>query len=190
VTALLVGMAVGLAVGAGLLVYLCPRLVDREARRSLERWLGGDHRRAVRREVDRQRGAVKEQVGLELASQLAAFPFEPADAKFLGHPAHLVVFDGYTDVKDRRQAGLRGVVFVTVAPPGRAGGSELDDAALIEECLGGGRIRWATLRAGPEPGPAGTLHPVAAASSTVSSAAGSASSRGSGIGRPLRTDSP
>jgi predicted Holliday junction resolvase-like endonuclease len=191
VTDLLVGLAVGALAGAALLVLVCPRLVDRRARRSLAHWPDRDRRLAVRREVDGRRGAVKEQLGLEVAARLAAFPFEPADARFLGHPAHLVVFDGYTDVKDRRRAELREVVFVTMCPPGPASGGDLAAAAVVDECLASGRVRWATVRAEPEPpsgGPPGAPQP--AASSTVSSAAGSASSRGSGIGWPLRTDSP
>lgn len=154
-TDLVWGLVVGLAAGGIGVAWLAARLVDRRARRAFEAWLAHGHTRAVQVHVEGHRGAAKEEVGRLLSPRLGSFPFEPADARFLGHPAQLVVFDGYTDVKDRLQDQLREIVFVTLASPG----ADPSDAALLHECLAAGRVRWSTVRPdrltlpGPPPRP-------------------------------------
>jgi predicted Holliday junction resolvase-like endonuclease len=149
VSAALVGLLVGFAIGVAALLLLRPRLEDSRARTLFDRWVAAESRRAVRLGVDDQRAGTKRRLGQDLAPQLPTFPFEAADARFLGHPAHFVIFDGHTNVKDRRSDELREIVFVTV----RSEHADLADAELIDECLQAGRVRWSTLR--PETGPPG-----------------------------------
>jgi predicted Holliday junction resolvase-like endonuclease len=146
--AALIGLAVGFALGVVSLIALRRRIEERQARYRFERWTAADRRRAVRYGVDRGRAGIKDQLGVDLAPQLTAFPFEASDIRFLGHPSHFVVFDGHTDVKDRRSEEFAEVVFVTVRPdPATPSASdEMADADLLDECLRAGRVRWSTLR--------------------------------------------
>ncbi|MDQ2725970.1 MAG: hypothetical protein M3Y36_10820, partial [Actinomycetota bacterium] len=77
-------------------------------------------------------------------------PFLAADAHFVGHPVHLVVFDGDSEVKAGVLDDLRAIVLVHVPDLSRAGprGEEqaLTDAALVAECVTDGRVRWETIR--------------------------------------------
>jgi predicted Holliday junction resolvase-like endonuclease len=106
----------------------------------LETWAVHDADRVVRRGVDRRRASIKRHIGAGLGPEMTTLPFEAADIRFLGHPAHFVVFDGHTQVKDGHVAELAEVVFVMMRPEAEA------DAALIDECLRAGRVRWSTLR--------------------------------------------
>jgi predicted Holliday junction resolvase-like endonuclease len=158
VTAAEVALAAGFALAVVILVASRSRMVERRARQRFERWAAADGRRAVRRGVDGHRAVIKQQLGLDLGPGLTTLPFEPADIRFLGHPAHFVAFDGHTEVKDGRRDELAEVVFVTVRPDrgwdrasdrepeGALADAALIDAALIEECLTAGRVRWSTLR--------------------------------------------
>jgi predicted Holliday junction resolvase-like endonuclease len=148
--AALLGLALGFGLGVALFFLQRRHVEERRARDRFERWVATDSRRAVRQQVDGRRGEVKRSLGLDLAPSLPALPFEAADARFLGHPAHFVIFDGHTDVKDRG-GEMREIAFVTVRSPyegAPVGGVEggPDDAALIDECLSAGRVRWSTLR--------------------------------------------
>jgi predicted Holliday junction resolvase-like endonuclease len=144
----LIALAVGFALGVAALVVARPHIVDRRARARFESWAAADSRRAVRRGVDDHRAGIKQQLGADLGDRVTALPFEAADVRFLGHPTHFVVFDGHTDVRDRRSDQLAEVVFVTVRPDAGSAGDDdcLADAELIEECVLAGRLRWSTLR--------------------------------------------
>lgn len=138
----LAALAAGFAAGVLGVALLWRRLVEARAVRALERLRADGDREAVLRAVDAGRAGIKAQLGTELTPLLPAFPFEPADTRFLGHPAHFVVFAGHTEVKDRRRREMAEVVFVTL----RSGGSDPSDARLVDECVRAGRVRWATLR--------------------------------------------
>jgi predicted Holliday junction resolvase-like endonuclease len=154
----LVAIAAGFAAGALAVALLWRYLVETRAARLLQLWRAEGDRRAVLRAVDAHRAGIKVELGIELAELLPAFPFEPADVRFLGHPAQFVVFAGHTAVKDRRQSEMAEVVFVTL----RSAGGALEDERLLDECIRAGRVRWATLRVDtrpPDPAPATALGP-------------------------------
>lgn len=141
----LVALAAGFAAGLLAMALAWRSLVEARAARQLERWQAGRDRREVLQAVDAHRAGAKAQLGSELAPLLPAFPYEPADIRFLGHPAQFVVFAGHTAVKDGRQKELVEVVLVTLRSEGGDGG----DARLLDECLRAGRVRWVTLRVEP-----------------------------------------
>lgn len=147
-------LAAGAGVVAGGLVafVLLRRWALARARRRFEVWRVSELPALRRRAAGHERGDVKAAVGEDLRAGgpvgLAALPFEPADARFVGDPVTFVVFDGHTDVKDRAGAAVHGVSFVTVAPEGPNGGgpSPDADALLVAECVAGGRVEWLTAR--------------------------------------------
>lgn len=142
--AALVALVSGAVAGAIVVLLLQHHRARVQAERLFERWAAHEAEREVRRAVDRERAGTKQRLGADLAPQMPRFPFEAADARFLGHPAHFVVFGGHTDVKDRHREQLSEIVFVTL----RSGALEPPDAWLVDECVSAGRVRWATLRPG------------------------------------------
>ncbi len=113
--------------------------------------------------MDAGRLAGKTGIAADLPGGLA-LPFLAADAHFVGHPVHLIVFDGDSEVKADVIDELHGIVMVTTAPPGgRAGVGDgaRRDADLVAECLAGRRVRWETIRHGtpPPPAPAPEIRP-------------------------------
>lgn len=90
-------------------------------------------RDAVQRSVAVTTGKVVEQ----FVPYLPAFPFNPRDARFLGSPIDLVVFDGLTEGEVRR------VVFVEV----KTGTSDLSTRErLVRDAVLAGHVEWVELR--------------------------------------------
>jgi predicted Holliday junction resolvase-like endonuclease len=55
---------------------------------------------ASRKSVAQSRSTLKGQIAEQMAPLLPGFPYQPADARFIGDPVDYVVFNGYTRVKD------------------------------------------------------------------------------------------
>ncbi|MDQ2724884.1 MAG: hypothetical protein M3Y36_05235 [Actinomycetota bacterium] len=151
-----VGVALGIGTVLGLLagVALLRRSAAIRAEGLFRAWRAEEAGALTRAAVDSSRLDGKTSVSAAMAGD-RALPFLAADAHFVGHPVHLVVFDGDSEVKAGVLEDLRSIVLVHVPDLGRAGrmGEErsLADAALIAECLTAGRVRWETIRhpAGP-----------------------------------------
>jgi len=143
-------IAVGFLVGFAVTAWLLRRSALGRAQARFETWRAVDLRRIRRQASDGDRAAVKGLVSDALAVDIEPLPFVGADARFLGHPVHYVVFDGHTEVKDRAAASLREVVFVSLVPRDSAPSPFVE---LIRECVTSGRVEWMTLRL-PSPGPA------------------------------------
>lgn len=121
----LVGAALGLAIG--LLIGLALFLVWRA------RYLGAIRADAVSRSLAVTVGKVSEQ----LVPYLPGFAYNPKDARFLGSPVDLVVFDGL-------DAGtLTRVVFLEV----KTGGAALSQRERqVRDAIQGGRVTWSEFR--------------------------------------------
>jgi len=56
----------------------------------------------LRKEVlEKSRAVLKGRIGEQIVPFLEQFKHNPADARFIGSPIDYIIFDGYTDVKDR-----------------------------------------------------------------------------------------
>ena len=91
-------------------------------------------RDAVRRSQDVTLGKVTE----HLLPFLVDFPYNPRDARFLGSPIDLLVFDGLDEGGD-----LRSVLFVEV----KTGRSSLSSRERrVRDAVRAGRVQWLELR--------------------------------------------
>ena len=80
------------------------------------------------------RGQLAEQV----APLLGEFTYDPADARFLGHPIDYIVFDGLSDEADDLE-----LVFVEI----KSGNARLSRReAAIRDAVRDGRVRFEVLR--------------------------------------------
>lgn len=143
--ALGLGVVLGLLAGAGLL----RRSAAIRAEGLFRTWRAEEAGALTRAAADASRLDGKTSVSAGVAGD-GALPFLAADAHFVGHPVHLVVFDGDSEVKAGALEDLRSIALVHVPDLSRVGtrGEErsLADAALIAECLAAGRVRWETIR--------------------------------------------
>jgi len=121
VPSLALGIAIGLIVAS--LLFQIWRL----------RYTQSIRRDAVQRSVAVTTGKVFEQ----LVPYLPEFPFNPRDARFLGAPVDLVVFDGLSD------GDLRRVVFVEI----KTGNASLTARERrVRDAIEAGWVEWAELR--------------------------------------------
>jgi predicted Holliday junction resolvase-like endonuclease len=141
VTAVLLSLAVGLLAGFLITYLLLRRSSISLAEGQFQASQASELRRIRHEELDTRRGDLKRQIGDDLGVEAESFPFEAADARFIGHPVHYVVFDGHTEIKDRSLDSLRGVIFVSL----RSDQSPAFESQLVEECVAAGRLRWMTM---------------------------------------------
>jgi predicted Holliday junction resolvase-like endonuclease len=118
-------------------------LAHREAEVALAEWKA-QYTVAVRQDaVQRSQAVTAGKVFEQLVPFLPDFPFNPRDARFLGSPIDLVVFDGL-DADD-----LRRVVFVEI----KTGASTLSTRERrVRDAVQAGRVAWLELRLPEAPG--------------------------------------
>lgn len=133
--AVIVGVVAG-AVAAWVLLH---RRMDAWAHRRLERWqtAAGD---AIRQDsLLRSRAVLHGRASEQLAPITTDFPFDPADARFIGSPVDFVVFDGYREVRAGRRDTLRRIVLVDV----KTGTSSLSTVQRrVRDSVVEGRYSW------------------------------------------------
>jgi predicted Holliday junction resolvase-like endonuclease len=107
-------------------------------------WWKLRYTRAVRRDaVQRSEAVTVGKVSEQLLPFFPEFRFNPRDARFLGAPVDLVVFDGLAEGMVRR------VVFVEV----KTRGARLTARErLVRDAIEAGRVEWLELRAGSDSG--------------------------------------
>jgi predicted Holliday junction resolvase-like endonuclease len=123
-----IGLAFGILIGA-LAVWTYVLL-----------WKVGYTRRVREDAVLRSQAVTAGKVHEQLIPYLPAFPYNPKDARFLGSPVDLVVFDGLAEGRVRR------IVFVEVKT-GSAGLTVRE--RMVREVVREGEIEWIELRVAP-----------------------------------------
>jgi predicted Holliday junction resolvase-like endonuclease len=118
---LVLGIAVGLLVA---LIYI-------------QRWKAR-YTQAIRQDaVQRSQAVTSGKVHEQLVPYLPEFGFNPKDARFLGSPVDLLVFDGLDDGE------LRRVVFIEI----KTGGSGLTGRERqVRDAVRAGQVAWEELR--------------------------------------------
>jgi len=100
-------------------------------------WKVGYTRRVREDAVQRSLAVTAGKVHEQLIPYLPAFPYNPKDARFLGSPVDLVVFDGLAEGRVRR------IVFVEV----KTGGAGLTGRErMVREAVRAGEVEWVELR--------------------------------------------
>lgn len=97
--------------------------------------------RAVRQDaIQRSLAVTTGKVYEQLVPFLPDFAFNPKDARFLGSPVDLVVFDGLSD------GAVRRIVFVEV----KTGGADLSvRERRVRDAVQGGQVEWLEMRLPP-----------------------------------------
>lgn len=97
-----------------------------------------------RKEVlEKSRAVLKGKIGEQIVPFLEQFRYNPSDARFVGSPIDFVIFDGYTDVKDRKMETLITVVLADVKTGKSA--SLTTEQKKIKEAVEKKRVKWETI---------------------------------------------
>lgn len=115
------------------------RLSDEKAKILFDAWRqeeeGNIRTDAVRRSQSVTRGKVTEC----LIPYFPDFPYNPKDARFLGTPVDLIVFDGLSDADE-----VQKVIFIEIKTGKAASLSKRERA--VRECIKAGRVQYSTIR--------------------------------------------
>jgi predicted Holliday junction resolvase-like endonuclease len=108
-----------------------------EAKVALERWQAEEESKIRDDAIRRSTGVVRGKVTEHLAPYMADFPYNPKDARFLGTPIDLIIFDGlYED-------DIRGIVFLEI----KSGSSSLSPRErLLRDAVIARRVTWQEFR--------------------------------------------
>lgn len=127
------------------LAYLYFRLrvgvIEDRARNDLERWKNECTRDIRKDSVSRSRSVLKGRISEQMAPFLPEFPYNHADARFIGNPVDFIVFDGYTRAKDDHADTVDVVLVEVKKGKGRLTRQEL----LIKKAVDEGRVSWKTV---------------------------------------------
>ena len=130
-------LAIIAAIIFAILYFTTRASVDTRARLLYERWLR-EHESDIRRDaVERSRSVTIGKVTEHIAPWLPDFPYNPKDARFIGSPIDIIVFDGCDAGEVER------VVFVEIKTSTSALSTR---QRQIREVIKAGRIEWQELR--------------------------------------------
>lgn len=140
----IISLVVGLVIGLVLVVWLMRVMVSNQVDNEFEKWRSRELYAVRRDALDEARPAVQRRVGTAIANWTHSFPFLQEDSRFIGHPIDYIVFEGYSDVRSKRDHQISSVTFVRARREGRAD----PEGSLVEECIRLGRVEWLTLEVG------------------------------------------
>jgi len=94
--------------------------------------------------LERSRATLKGRVAEQIVPFLVEFKYDPSDARFIGSPIDYVIFDGYTDVRDRK---MDRPITVILADVKTGKSAELTpEQKRIQDALEKKRVKWETIR--------------------------------------------
>jgi len=129
---LVIGIMTLLIVGLILYIWYQRRMLDVRVRAHIQR----EQDRIRKDALTKSRAVLKGKIAEQMAPLLDAFPFHPADARFVGSPIDYIVFVGY-----HRNAPSE-IVLVDIKT-GNATLSQIE--RKIERLVEAKRVRWMTI---------------------------------------------
>jgi len=110
-----------------------------EAKLDLDRWRGESEARSRADAIKRSSAIVSGKATEHLAPYIGSFPYNPRDARFLGTPVDLLVFDGMSE------DALREIVFLEI----KSGSSSLTTRERrVRDAVLEGHVTWREFRLG------------------------------------------
>lgn len=100
--------------------------------------------KARQQSVDTSRRIIKGQIAEQLAPILAGFPYLPSDSHFIGDPIDYIIFNGYSDFKDKRTMNDDFEVVILDIKHNKASLSEGQKA--IAKAIESGKVRFEVVR--------------------------------------------
>ena len=108
-----------------------------EAQTQLQQWKMDESKDIRQDAINKSQSVILGKVTEHLVPYLDGFDFNPKDARFLGSPVDLIVFDGLGD------GDLKQIVFIEV----KTGKSQLSQREkMIKEAISLGKVKWEEIR--------------------------------------------
>ncbi|HIP96301.1 MAG TPA: hypothetical protein EYH32_03700 [Anaerolineae bacterium] len=108
----------------------------------LQQWKAEEETRIRRESAAQQRAILKGKIAEQVISLFPGFPYNPADARFIGDPIDYVIFSGSSAVGSGHDGEIE-VVLVDI----KTGTSQLNKRQRrIRDAIQAGRVRWEVLR--------------------------------------------
>src|SRR5262245_48801847 len=118
-------------------------LARREASAEFDLWRGQSEASIRQDAIERSRSVIVGKVTEHLTPWLPSFPFNPKDARFIGSPIDMIIFDGADDDE------LRRVVFLEI----KTNSSGLSGRQRrIRDVIKAGKVEWQEIRIPTERG--------------------------------------
>jgi predicted Holliday junction resolvase-like endonuclease len=117
-------------------------IAAREAQVQLEQWKTGAESAIRADAIQKSQSVIIGKVTEHVVPYLPGFAFNPKDARFIGSPVDLIVFDGL----DRE--ALQQIVFVEVKSSTAASLTKRE--RHIRDAINAGRVRWQEIRLNPD----------------------------------------
>jgi len=109
----------------------------KEALVQLEKWKKGEEKEIRQDAIQRSRSVTVGKVTEHIVPYLPDFVYNPKDARFIGSPVDLLVFDGLAD------GNVKGVIFIEV----KTGKSSLSTRERkVRDAIKSGKVHWIELR--------------------------------------------
>ena len=113
------------------------QVARREASAELDQWRGQTEAFIRQDAIDRSRSVIIGKVTEHLTPWLPSFPFNPKDARFIGSPIDMIIFDGADEEE------LRRIVFLEI----KTNASGLSGRQRrIRDVIKAGKVEWQELR--------------------------------------------
>lgn len=93
--------------------------------------------------LERSRATLKGRVAEQIVPFLVEFKYNPSDARFIGSPIDYVIFDGYTDLKDRKTD--RGITVILADIKTGKSADLTPEQRKIRAALEQKRVKWETI---------------------------------------------
>ena len=93
--------------------------------------------------LERSRATLKGRVAEQIVPFLVEFKYNPSDARFIGSPIDYVIFDGYTDLKDRKTD--RGITVILADVKTGKSADLTPEQRRIRTALEQKRVKWETI---------------------------------------------
>jgi predicted Holliday junction resolvase-like endonuclease len=111
--------------------------LEARAQQLHEHWLS-EHEAVIRQDaIDRSRSVIIGKVTEHVAPWLPVFPYNPKDARFIGSPIDMIVFDGCDDDAVER------VVFIEIKTSSSALSTR---QRQIRDAIRAGKVEWQEIR--------------------------------------------
>jgi predicted Holliday junction resolvase-like endonuclease len=113
------------------------KVARREAQAELDVWVNSKEATIRQDAIDRSRSVIIGRVTEHMTPWLPSFPYNPKDARFIGSPVDMIVFDG----SDAEQ--LRRIIFLEI----KTNTSALSNRQRqLRDVIRAGRVEWQELR--------------------------------------------
>ncbi|MCL4458307.1 MAG: endonuclease [Chloroflexi bacterium] len=136
IIALLVGLVIGFLATSSLLKSSLQKEYEARFQAMQAEWMDRIRQQAV----EDSRAVIRGKVGEQFAPLLPIFKYNPSDARFIGSPIDLVVFDGYSALRDGSLEHPLKVVFVEVKTSKRPRLTK--EERLLKEAISRGNISY------------------------------------------------